>query len=194
MLGAAVLAATACTSGQDDGLTAVPSEALLRGISLSVKGATVQSVALPPTPFPEDVKASVTATLDRYLEEAVLRPLGAGLAAGDLAPVFTGRTRARVEGPDRAALVDEAVRPADSLKADAATVALSALAGPDKAVVVVTADLDLRLRTGGDGGVTMARTGHLVLVPDGGLWKIDGYDVRTTREGAGEATTTTARR
>ena len=160
--------------------------------SFLVTAARVESVRLPPPRFPDDVMASVAATLDRYLQDAVLGPLHSGRPAGDLGPVFTGPARARVDGPDRAALVDEGLPPAGSVKAERATVGLAALAGGDGAMTVVTAAVDLRLETGGDEPVTIARTGHLVLVPDGDGWKIDGYDVRTTRDGGDGATTTTA--
>ena len=160
----------------------------------AVTGVGVESVALPPPPFPDDVKASVLATLDRYLRDAVLGPLRSGRPAGDLGPVFTGRARSRVEGPDRAALVEEGLPRSGSPRTETATVGLSALAGADKAVTVVTAAVDLRLQSGGEDPVAIVRTGHLVLVPDGGGWKIDGYDVRTTRDGTDGATTTTGRR
>ena len=195
MLVAAVVLASACSS--DSGLMAVPTTpppdaASSSDISFSVTGATVESVRLPPPPFPDDVKAAVAATLERYLREAVLGPLRSGGPAGDLGPVFTGPARARVDGPDRAALVDEGLPVAEDLEAETATVGLAALAGADGAVTVVTAAIDLRLRTDDDDPLTIARRGHLVLVPDGDGWKIDGYDVRTTREGGEGATTTTA--
>ena len=202
MLVVAVVLATACSSG--GGLMAVPtttpspSSSDSSEVSFSVTGATVESVRLPAPPFPDDVRASVAATLDRYLREAVLGPLRSGGSAGDLEPVFTRPARARVEGPDRAALVDEGLPAAGSVRAESATVGLAALAGADGATTVVTAAVDLRLEAGrrvpngDDDPITIARTGHLVLVPDGGGWKIDGYDIRTTREGGGGVTTTTA--
>lgn len=189
----ALLLVAACSSDRDEGLTPVPTTAAPGPVAFSVTGATVESVELPPPPFPDDVKAAVAATLDRYLQDAVLAPLRSGQPAGDLEPVFTGPARARVDGPDRAALVDEGLPPAGSVRAEAATVDLAALAGADNAVTVVTAAVDLRLQTSGGEPVTIARTGHLVLVPEGGAWKVDGYDVRTTRDHAGAATTTTAR-
>jgi hypothetical protein len=194
MLVAAVIIASACSSGA--GLMAVPTTPPAASpessdVAFSVTGTTVESVGLPPPPFPDDVKAAVAATLDRYLQEAVLGPLHSGGPAGDLGPVFTGPAQARVDGPDRAALVDEGLPAAADVKAETATVGLAALAGGDGAMTVVTAAIDLRLRAGGD-AVTIARTGHLVLVPEGDGWKIDGYDVRTTREGGDGATTTTA--
>ena len=196
MLIGAVVLATACSS--DGGLMAVPTTIPAPSsdsseIVFAITGATVESVHPPPPPFPDDVKAAVGATLDRYLQAAVLGPLRSGGPAGDLGPVFSGRARGRVDGPDRAALVDEGMPAARSLRAEAATVRLEALAGADGAMAVVTAAVELQLRAGDDDDpVTIARRGHLVLVPEGDGWKIDGYDVRTTRDGGDGTTTTTA--
>ena len=163
-------------------------------IAFSVSGNEVAGVAPPGPAFPDDVRAKVTATLERYLGDAVVGPLRSGRPAGDLAAVFTGRALGRVNGPDRAALVDEGLPAAADLRADAAGARLAALADAANAVVVVTAAVDLRLRTGGDDDVTIVRTGDLVLVPDGDGWKVDGYDVRTTRDSPRGGPTTTAAR
>ena len=193
MLAAAAALAGACAS--DTGLMAVPTTADAppsADVELSLRVAGVESVGLPAPPFPDDVKAAVGATLDRYLQDAVLGPLRSGGPAADLGPLFTGPARARLDGPDRAALVDEGLPAAASVRTEAATAKLSALVGPAGAVAVVTAALDLRLEAGDVDPVSVARTGHLVLVPAGDGWKIDGYDVRTVRKGGDGATTTTA--
>ena len=195
LMGAVVLAA-ACSP--DRGLMAVPTTTPAPSsdsseVAFSVTGATVESVRPPPPPFPDDVKAAVASTLDRYLQEAVFGPLRSGGPAGDLGPVFTGPARLRVDGPDRAALVDEGLASAGSVRTEKVTAGLTALAGADGAMTVVAAAVDLHLRAGDDDDpVTIARRGHLVLVPEGGGWKIDGYDVRTTRDGGDGTTTTTA--
>jgi hypothetical protein len=137
----------------------------------------------------------VLATLNRYLDAAVLTPLFSGGPAGDLAPLFTSPAVDRVtKGPDRAAIIDEGLPPTDDLRADRSIATLTALAGTDGVVSVVSATLDLRL-TGQAGGapVTVTRTGDLVLLPDAGTWKIDAYDIRASRTVADATTTTTAR-
>ncbi len=136
--------------------------------------------------------AGVLDTLDRYLEAGVLTPLETGGPAGDLGPLFTANAVDRVTtGPDRAAFVDEGLPATSGLRSDAAVATLTGLAGTDGTVSVVDATLDLRL-SGQAGGapVTVQRTGDVVLLPDGGTWKIDAYDVRVSRT-VGDATTTT---
>jgi hypothetical protein len=141
-------------------------------------------------------RAGVLDTLNRYLEAAVLTPLRSGGPAGDLTPLFTKPAVDRVMsvGPDRFAFIDENLPPVGDLHKEAAAAGMTALAGEDGAVSVVTAGLDLRL-TGRVGGepVSITRTGELVLVPDAGGWRIDGYDLKVTRTLPSGATTTTAR-
>jgi hypothetical protein len=137
----------------------------------------------------------VLATLNSYMEAGVLTPLRSGGAAGDLGPLLGSEVAARVTPPgaDRAALVDEGLPPATDIRRDAGVATLSALAGPDGTISVVTARLDLRLRAQVEGApLTIARTGELVLLPDGPIWRIDAYDLRVSRDSAGVSTTTTA--
>ena len=80
------------------------------------------------------------------------------------------------------------------MQAVASTARLGALAGSEGAIVVVTATIDVRLQTTGGDPLTIVRTGDLALVPDGDGWKIDGYDLSTTRDSGTGPATTAARR
>jgi uncharacterized protein YceK len=141
-------------------------------------------------------RAGVLDTLNRYLDAAVLTPLRSGGPAGDLSPLFTRPAVDRVMavGPERFAFIDENLPPLTDLHKDAAGAGMTALAGSDGTMSVVTAGLDLRL-TGRLAGelVTVVRTGELVLVPEGGAWRIDAYDLKVTRTLPSGTTTTTAR-
>ncbi|HEX2041854.1 MAG TPA: hypothetical protein VHF24_04385 [Acidimicrobiales bacterium] len=195
VLALVTLAATfgAC-SGKDKTTPPPPTEPPPAPITWDVTVGDVHAVRPPAPGLPDDVRAKVTATLERYLADAVVGPLRSGRPAGDLGPVFTAAALARLNGPDRAALVDGGLPPAVRLHSDAATARLGALAGADQAMAVVVAAVTLRLHTGGAGSVAIARTGDLVLVPDRDAWKVDGYDIRTERQSPeGGATTTTAR-
>lgn len=182
----AVIAATACSSGSPSaGPTAAP--------TFAVTDAEVQSVNQPAPTLPDDVRTMVVATLDSYVDRAMVGPLRSGERAGDLGSLFTAPAAARVDGPDRAAMIDEGMSKASGVQGLASTARLGALAGPDGDIAVVTATIDLRLQTTGDDPLTIARTGDLVLVADGGAWKIDGYDLSTTRDSGTGPVTTTAR-
>jgi hypothetical protein len=140
--------------------------------------------------------AGVLQTLNRYLEEAVLTPLRTGGPAGDLTPLFTPLSGVHVMavGDNRAAFIDEGLRPATDLRKDTAVARLTALAGADGAMSVITADLDLKLSGLVDGApLFLERAGELVLVPEGGTWRIDAWDLKVTRRLAQTTTTTTAR-
>ena len=188
----AVVVVTACSDSESD--KARPGPAPTEPpppITFSVSAGDVHAVTGPAPAFPDDVRTKVTATLERYLADAVLGPLRSGQPAGDLGPVFTAGALARVNGPDRAALVDEGLPRAGDLQAEAASARLAALADAGTAVTVVAAAVDLRLHTGGADSVAIVRTGDLVLVADGDAWKIDGYHIRTARDSAGGGVTTT---
>ncbi len=165
-------------------------------LSITGAGFEVQAAGDPSKVAPDDAWKGVLATLNRYLEAGVLRPLRSGGPAADLRPLLGADAAAKVmpPGPDRAAFVDEGLPPATRIRRDAAVATLGALAGSDGAVRVVTAQLDLRLRADVEGApLTIARTGELVLVPDGDTWKIDAYDIRVSRDSTGARTTTTAK-
>lgn len=138
----------------------------------------------------------VLGTLGRYLEAGILVPLRSGGPAGDLRPLFTAGAAARVTSPgaDRSAFIDEGLPPATDIRSDAAAATLTGLAGADGKMSIVTARLDLRLRAEVDGApVVIARTGELILRPEGDTWKIDSYDVRVSRDTTDAGTTTTAK-
>jgi hypothetical protein len=135
-------------------------------------------------------------TLNRYLDAAVLTPLRSGGPAGDLTPLFTPPAAAKVTvaGPDRSAFIDEGLPPLSEVRKHTAVAQLTALAGSDGAMSVITAVLDLRL-TGHIGGAPAAvqRTGELVLMPEGGVWRIDAYELKVVRSLDERTTTTTVR-
>jgi len=132
----------------------------------------------------EAVRAAVLKTLDAYLEAGVLTPLRSGGPAGELGPLFTARAAAHMAATaDRNAFIDEGLPPAPRIVALASALRLAGLAGPDGVVVLVSARMDLRLVAAGQvATVTIARDADLVLVADGGAWKIDSYRVRVSRD------------
>ncbi|MDQ3898636.1 MAG: hypothetical protein M3326_15565 [Actinomycetota bacterium] len=171
---------------------AAPEEALVitgAGFDLHTAG-TVSKAAF------DAAWSGVLDTLNRYLEEAVLTPLRSGGPAGDLRPLFTSLSVAQVMtvGDDRAAFIDEGLAPASDLHKDAAVATLTALAGADGTMSVVAANLELRLSGHVDGApMFLDRTGELVLMPEGGTWRIDAWDLKVTRRLAQSTTSTTAR-
>lgn len=158
--------------------------------------AFVLHTAGPPTGASYDATwFGVLDTLNRYLDAAVLTPLRTGGPAGDLSPLFNPPALARVVpgGPDRFAFIDENLPPVSDLRSERAVAGLTALAGQDGKVSVVTAGLDLHLVGHVAGApVSVVRTGEVVLMPEGNTWRIDAYDIQVTRSMADDTTTTTA--
>jgi hypothetical protein len=140
------------------------------------------------TSLPGPVLNGVLATLNRYLDGAVVSPMRSGRAAADLPGIFTATAAQRLAGPDRATLVEEVEPGAGRGRVDDASARLTGLLDSGGSILMVAAKVDVVLRTGASGAETrVARSGELVLVPDGGAWRIDGYDLRVTREPVGEA-------
>ncbi len=197
-LAAALLVlSTACGPGVADAYrnhlpTAPPSD---RALTITGAGFAVQAAGNVAAATSDGAWTGALATLNRYLEAAVLTPLRSGGPAGDLTPILGAAAAARAipPGADRATLTDEGLPPATGIRRDAAVATLAALAGPDGTISVVTARLDLRLRADVQGTpVTIVRTGDVILQPDGDRWKIDAYDLRVSRDSADAHTTTTA--
>jgi len=140
--------------------------------------------------LPAEVADAAVGTAQRWLEAAVLTPLRTGAVSPDLQVVATPAVQARLAGPDRAALVDEAVAPPGPVVASRAELSLTGLAGDDGPVGVVVARFGLDLTSGG--GVHLVREGELVLVPTGAGWLVDGYGVAVTREAVAPPPPTTA--
>lgn len=165
-------------------------------ITISGAGFDLHTAGKVPSAAFDAAWAGVLQTLNRYLEAAVLTPLRSGGPAGDLTPYFTAAAAPRVTtvSPERAAFIDEGMPALNDLRKETAVAQLTALAGPDGVMSVVTAVLDLYL-VGHIAGApaSVVRTGELVLVPEGGTWRIDAYELKVVRTLSEDTTTTTVR-
>lgn len=175
--------ATGCSGGDGDdrptGAEATTSAAA-PAFAFAVVGTEVHAMA-PETPaFPGDVSAAVTTSLNGWLGRAIVDPLRTGKPAAALDGLFTGAALAKVSSPgaERAAMVEEGAPLSGEVAQDRADVRLTAVTGPGGAVEFVTAQIDLAHSVpSGDGFVDVLRSGEVVLVPDGGTWRIDAFDV-----------------
>ncbi len=133
------------------------------------------------------VVEAVRTQLDAYVQQATVAPLLGGDSA-DLAALFTPFAATRLEGPDRASLVDADLGPATGdVVANSAAANLTGLADGSGKIVLVAATLVLDVETETDEGpVHITRLGDFVLVPDGFDWKIDGFDLNVQREVPGD--------
>lgn len=194
-LGAALTLAAAACSGSD-GSKAQPTSTTAPATKLAAKTAFVNVVSVDGEHAlsPEDQKALVGATV-AYVREATVRPLK-GQPNPDLAKLFVPAAAASLQGPEAASLVDSGLPKATSVDVKLAPVNLHGLADGSGAIDLVggTIDLTATARTAA-GPVTIHRTGQLMFERDSGTWKILGYQLAVTRDGAGleaaPSTTTT---
>ena len=190
------LVAGACSKGGSKGAAgrATPTTEVPVAIAFSVTSFDVEAAADPVAGAAGAAQDGILATLSRWLDEAVVRPLRSGQPAGDIGPFFTTPTRERVATtPDRAAFVDEGIPPVSGVRPGTASLAMVALADPDGNIPVVAVHFDLTLGGMVEGTpLGVEHTGDLSMIQEGGAWLIDGYDVRSTRATEGATTTTTA--
>jgi hypothetical protein len=165
-------------------------------VRLELGEVTADSAGAPVTVSPE-VADGVVGVIGRYLEVATVEPLRTAAPAGDLSGIFDAAALARVNGADRAALVDEgAPEVTGDLDVVAQPVAVTGLGDQDGKLMLVTAtiDLDVTGATAAKGPpLHILRTGYFVLAPDpAGVWRVSAYSITVGREGGGiDATTTT---
>ena len=177
------------TLGREDRLELPPAAAAAAAAAIAVQPSvpvSITSVEANNTAPPSDeLLRDVVASVQGWLEAAMVRPLGSARPAADLSPYFTVGALSRLAASpgDRAALVDEGLPPASQqVVVETAALALSTLAGADGRVAVVLADLNLKIHAVGPTiDVDVVRTGTITLAFQDGRWKIDSYEVRVSR-------------
>jgi hypothetical protein len=190
------MVAGACSKGGSKGAAgrATTTTEVPVAVAFNVTSFDVEAAADPVAGAAAAAQDGIQATLNRWLDEAVLRPLRSGQPAGDISPFFTTPTRERIATtPDRAAFVDEGIPPVSGVRPGTASLAMVALADPDGNIPLVSVHFDLTLGGTVEGtSLGVEHTGDLFMVPEGDGWLIDGYDIRSTRATEGATTTTTA--
>lgn len=161
--------------GSDDGEQA---------IVLAVTETRVESMAVSPGPFPEDVWSNVYDVLNAYLDRALVRPLRSGQPPTALEPLFSAPALERATTVDRAAMLEEGTTLSGTVTSPRTHALLVLLTDRGGGPVVVNATVDLVLFVAPEGGgsVEVTRTGQVALVHDGAGWVIDSYDLRVARD------------
>ena len=187
---AALVVLAACSGGSDDGGAgtgggAGSDSAKAPGFAFTITGTEVQSMAPQAPAFPPEVAAEVKAGLDAWLADGLIEPLRDGRAPAGLEQSFTAGALARLtaSAPDRSAVLEDGVALKGDVRQDRANAKLTALVDPAGGVPLVTAQVDVAHTVDtGDGDVAVVRTGEFVLVDDGGSWKVEAFDMRTSRD------------
>jgi hypothetical protein len=147
----------------------------------------------PPAQLPADVQEQVMATVGTYVKGALIDVVRNGEPAKDLATVFDAGAAARLDGPDRATLLEAGLPElTGDFTPSAQPVILTGLSDGSGAFVLASVAFTYTAKAEVDKGtVTITRVTELTMVPEGATWKITGYDVVLTRDGPGNASTTT---
>ncbi len=147
----------------------------------------------PPAQLAPEVQDQVMTTVGAYVKGALLDVVVEGEPGRDLATVFDAGAAARLDGPDRAVVLEEGLPElTGDFEPSAQPVILTGLSDGTGAFVLVSAYFNYAAKAEVEGGrVTITRATELTMVPEGANWKITGYDVVLTRDGPGTGTTTT---
>jgi hypothetical protein len=184
LAGLVALALAGCGGGSD-AKAAVPAPA---GTTFQLEAGPVNVDASGnPAQLSDADRNAIVDTVRRYVVAATINPL-TGKPVGDLTPLFTPPASLAVQGPDRAAAVDDGVPKATStVKVDTSPMLLTALSDPAGAINLVGASLYLDATTrSAQGPVQVKRSGELVLSRDtGNTWKIASFRLTADRTGAG---------
>ena len=153
---------------------------------------TMATSGLPGTLADAD-RVAVLAAMDRYIDAATIAPL-AGKPSKNLASQFTASATPALAGPEQDALVDTTVPPATgAVTAKLAPVNVTALSDQAGAIDLIGTTFDLTVNANAKTGpITIHRTGEFMFTRDGGAWKILGFTLAVTRDGAGLGTAPTS--
>jgi hypothetical protein len=194
--GAVLLVFSSDGDGGGGGTNSAPFSTESASVNVQFAPTTVNNFSgggFPAALSPEQVTA-IMDTAGKYLDQAVIEPLKTGEAAPDVSALFDPATAAQLSGPARGALFDEGLpRASGGITATAPVVEVSGLSDASGAFVLATvgSTVDIVAETD-DGDLTIHRVTDLTLVPDGPTWKISGYKVTVSRQGAGVKNPTAA--
>ncbi|MCU1456918.1 MAG: hypothetical protein JWL73_1010 [Actinomycetia bacterium] len=194
---AVVVLVTAGCSGSSKSATSTTKKTTTTKVG---KGQVALTVSVPgvesagqPANIPDDVKATISESVNTYVQGATVQPMQTGQPAADITAMFTAGAAARL-ATDLPVFIDSGLPAASGpVAAKTATLTLTGLAQQDGSVVLVDAALALDVGAKTQGGTeSVQRVADLVYSNDNGTWKIASYDVHVTRTvpGADPSTTT----
>jgi hypothetical protein len=165
-------------------------------VDLTAGEVQVVGLRLEPIELPAEVRDQMLSTIGTYVDGGVVKALRTGKADdAELAPIFDAAATAQLAGAARTIVYDEGLPKAvGKITITTPPVAFTGLADAEGAIVLVSANLDLKITARAEKGtVTVQRTGSFVFAPDPtGVWKITGWTFAVTRGGTALPTTTTA--
>ncbi|MFL6244354.1 MAG: hypothetical protein ACJ73V_15175 [Acidimicrobiia bacterium] len=179
--------------GDDGGSSPSKKKSVSANVQLTLGGIQNANAGAPAT-FGDDAANQIMAAVGQYVDKGLIAPVKSGKPpTGDVAGLFDAGSQAAIQGPDKDVLF-ESGKPAltGDFKPAAEPVVITALSDGNGQFVLATAAFTYHADEGVEGGtLTTARTIALTFTPDNG-WKITGYDVSLTRQGAQVVGSTTS--
>jgi hypothetical protein len=153
-------------------------------VTLTLGGIQNANAGAPAT-LGDDAANQIMAAVGQYVDKGLIAPVKTGKPPTEVSGLFDAGTQAAIQGPDKDVLF-EGGQPklTGDFKPAADPVLITALSDGNGQFVLATAAFTYRADEGVEGGtLNTARTIALTFTPDDG-WKITGYDVTLTRQGA----------
>jgi hypothetical protein len=178
---------------RSDGGSGPSTKSVSGEVKLTLGGINNANAGAPAT-LGDDAAGQIMAAVGEYVDKGLIAPVKTGKPPADVSGLFDGGTQAALQGPDKDVLFETgAPKRTGDFKPSADPVIITALSDGNGQFVLATATFNYRADVGVEGGtMNTARTITLTFAPDNGTWKITGYDVSVTRQGAQVEGSTTA--
>jgi hypothetical protein len=160
-----------------------------KSVSLNVQltlGGIQNANAGAPAALSDDAANQIMQVVGTYVDRGLVSPAKTGAPPQGVAELFDAGSQTAIQGPDKDVLFEsgEPKRTGD-FKPAASPVIITALSDAGGQFVLATAAFDYSAAVGVHGGeLQTARSIALTVSSEGGAWRITGYDVSVTRQGA----------
>jgi hypothetical protein len=182
--GLLVLAAVIFFFVRSDGGSSPSKKSVSANVKLTLGGIQNANAGAPAT-LGDDAASQIMAAVGQYVDKGLIAPVKTGKPPTDVSALFDAGTQTAIQGPDKDVLFENGQpKLTGDFKPAAEPVIITALSDGNGQFVLATAAFTYRADEGVAGGtLNTARTIALTFTSDNG-WKITGYDVSLTRQGA----------
>lgn len=182
--GLLVMAAVIFFFVRSDGGSSPSKNSVSANVKLTLGGIQNANAGAPAT-LGDDAANQIMAAVGQYVDKGLIAPVKTSKPPTDVSALFDAGTQAAIQGPDKDVLFENGQpKLTGDFKPSAEPVVITALSDGNGQFVLATAAFTYRADEGVEGGtLNTARTIALTFTPDNG-WKITGYDVTLTRQGA----------
>jgi hypothetical protein len=183
-VGLLVLAAVIFFFVRSDGGSSPSKKSVSANVKLTLGGIQNANAGAPAT-LGADAANQIMAAVGQYVDKGLIAPVKTGRPPTDVSGLFDAGTQIAIQGPDKDVLFENGQpKLTGDFKPAAEPVIITALSDGNGQFVLATAAFTYRADEGVAGGtLNTSRPIALTFTPDNG-WKITGYDVTLTRQGA----------